>query len=303
MQTYDSFREKSDRFHIHGLQKRYDSHGGDPMKKILTVLLCAVLLIFSGCAVNPENKTMTITVFAAGKADAILIETEDGNVLIDTGLDENKETLLSELRQRNIEELDALIITHFDKDHTGGADAVIEELSVTHVYTTYQTKSSDDISEFEEALRAGGLAASVIQGKQTFTLGTAVFEIYGASDSYEKDASNNSSLIVRLTFGEKTYLFMGDAQDERIEEFLTYGIENADFLKVPYHGHAQDTLSELIAALRPQVSVITDSEEEPSEKEISQTVRLLEESGSTVYQTKDGAVTVNCTAESFTVSQ
>ena len=273
------------------------------MKKLLLVIICAFLFVLNGCALNTETDTMTITVFDSGKADAILIETQKGNVLIDTGLDKNKETLLSELEERNIENLDALIITHFDKDHTGGADAVIKELSVSHVYTTYRTKSGDEISEFEEALSAAGLSASLIQGKQTFTLGGAVFEVYGASDSYEEDESNNSSLIIRLTFGEKTYLFMGDAQDERIEEFLTYGIENIDFLKVPYHGHMQDTLAKLIETLSPEVSVITDSEEEPSEKEISQTVSLLEESGSAVYQTKDGTVSVKCTQESFTVSQ
>lgn len=273
------------------------------MKKILSVLLCAVLLILCGCAADRKSGTMTITVFEAGKADAILIETEAGSVMIDTGLEENSEELLAQLAERNVSSLQALIITHFDKDHVGGADDVLERLAVSHVYSSYITKSSDDIDEYEAALQASGLNAVVINGTQKFTLGGAVFEIYGASDSFEEDESNNSSLIVRVTFGAKTYLFMGDAQDERIEEFLTYGITDADFLKVPYHGHAQDTLKDLISALTPEVSVITNGTDEPAQKEIAETASLLKESGSSVYMTSEGTVTIECKEESFTVSQ
>lgn len=273
------------------------------MKKILSVLLCTVLLILCGCAADRKSGTMTITVFEAGKADAILIETEAGSVMIDTGLEENSEELLAQLAERNVSSLQALIISHFDKDHVGGADDVLDTLAVSRVYTSYITKSSDDIDEYEAALRESGLNAVVISGTQKFTLGGAVFEIFGASDSYEKDGSNNSSLIVRITYGAKTYLFMGDAQDERITEFLSYGITDTDFLKVPYHGHTQDTLHDLFDALKPEVSVITNGASEPSQKEIAETASLLKESGSSVYLTSLGTVTIECTPESFTVSQ
>ncbi len=273
------------------------------MKKLLCILLCAFTFLMSACSSDNGSQEMTITVFEADKADAILIQTEEGNVLIDAGLEENRDQLLSSLAQRGVDELEALIITHFDKDHVGGTDAVLETLKVNHVYTTWQSKSSDDITSYEEALVKAGLSATVIKGTQKFTLGGAVFTVYGASDSYEEDESNNSSLIIHVSFGNKTYLFMGDAQDERIEEFLTYSVTDADFLKVPYHGHTQDTLEELISAVTPEVSVITNGEDEPSQKEIKKTVKILEEAGSEVYQTVSGTVTVQCTQEGFAVSQ
>lgn len=272
------------------------------MKKLICLLLCVFLPVFSACAGGTAAE-MKITVFAAGKADAILITTEAGSVLIDTGLEENRDRLLADLSARGVTHLDALIITHFDKDHVGGADAVLETLSVSHVYTTWQSKSSDDITSYEQALSAAGLAANVIRGTQTFTLGSALFTLYGASDSYEKDESNNSSLIIRVTFGTKTYLFMGDAEEERIAEFLSYDQTDADFLKVPYHGHSQDCLEELLAAVSPAVSVITDSPDEPDAEEIRKTVRLLEESGSAVYRTAEGTVEITCAPDAFTVSQ
>ncbi len=271
------------------------------MKKILMVLILCISFLFQGCA--ESNETMNISILEAGKADAIIIDTENGAVLIDSGLEENRDQLLEALKERGITELYAMIITHFDKDHVGGADWVLSEMNVKYVYTSYETKTSDDIASFEEALKNAGLNATVIKGTQTFRLGDAVFEMNGASGSYEKNESNNSSLIIKVSFGTKTYLFAGDAQNERIEEYLENNDADCDFLKVPYHGHYQKMLDELLAEASPEVSVITDSSEEPEESELAKTVSLLEEYGTSVYCTKDGSIEIVCTKTGFHVSQ
>lgn len=272
------------------------------MKKILKAFFVFALLLCTACA-KEESSSMRISILQAGKADAILIETENGNVLIDSGLEENKDDLLAFLSQNNITELYALIITHFDKDHVGGADWVMDTLKVKHVYTSYETNSSDDITSFKEALQRAGINAFVIKGTQTFRLGDVTFDVNGASGNYEKDESNNSSLILRVTYGAKTYLFMGDAQNERIEEYLSSCEADADFLKVPYHGHYQKTLSALFSAVSPEVSVITCSQSEPDQKELNKTRSLLAECGSETYETLSGTITLLCGKDGFSVSQ
>lgn len=272
------------------------------MKKLFTALLAVILIFCASCAQKTDQQ-MTITVFEAGKADAILIETEKGNVLIDAGLEENKDDLLNALSERGIDSLYALIITHFDKDHVGGADWIVSELNVSHVYTSIQAKESDDTGSFEKALAEAGLNAMVICDKQTFTLGSVSFEINGTAREYEKNTSNNLSLIVKISYGEKTYLFMGDAENERIEEYLSDSSADADFLKVPYHGHYTEKLAELIKAVSPSVSVITNSETEPDADEIAKTSALLNEAGSEVYMTSKGTIKILCTPQSFAVSQ
>lgn len=272
------------------------------MKKILMVLILCISFLFQGCA-GGSDETMNISILEAGKADAIIINTADGAVLIDSGLEENKDQLLEALQERGITELYAMIITHFDRDHVGGADWVLNEMNVKYVYTSYETKSSEDIASFEEALKNAGLNAVVIEGTQTFRLGGAVFEMNGASGSYEKNESNNSSLIIRVTFGNQTYLFAGDAQNERIEEYLENNDADCDFLKVPYHGHYQKMLGDLLEEASPEVSVITDSDEEPEESELAKTLSLIGEYGSSVYCTKDGTVEIACTKTGFQVTQ
>jgi beta-lactamase superfamily II metal-dependent hydrolase len=286
--------------------------GKRDMKKITAFLLSAVLL-FAGCSSSasstPASVTasatdagMTITVFNAGKADAMLFQTADGYVLMDTGLDENKDALVAQLKQMGVTSLYALIITHFDKDHVGGADAVIDAFDTKNVYTTYVTSNNADTADFEASLEKKNLEMTIVSNTD-FSLGSISFDINGAKGGYDTKKDNNSSLITMVTYGTKKYLFMGDAEDERIEEYLADHDANADFLKVPYHGYTQDDLELLFQTVAPETAVITNSSDNPSASQIKKTEKLLKAAGSNYYEAAKGDITVSCTETGFTVSQ
>lgn len=273
--------------------------------KILTALL--LCLTVTGCTSTDsmssadQTEWMTVTLFDVGKADAILLKTDDGNVMIDTGLMENSDTLISQLENLGVTDLYALILTHFDKDHAGGAADILSSLTVKNVYTTYATDDGVDITD---ALAEAGLEAQIVDSSQdvTFTLGDAEFTIEGAEGGYDENEDNNSSLVTTVTNGTETLLFMGDAQKHRIEEYLTKHDETVDFLKVPYHGHYMNCLDDLFSVLQPTYSVISCAENNPDPDEIAETAALLEEYGS-VYYTYNGNVTVHCYADSLSISQ
>lgn len=257
------------------------------MKKITALLLSAVLML-AGCSSTAASHTssaaaasseagMTITVFNAGKADAMLFQTADGYVLMDTGLDENKDALVAQLKQMGVTSLYALIITHFDKDHVGGADAVIDAFDTKNVYTTYVTSDNEDTADFQASLEKKNLEMTIVSNTD-FSLGGASFAINGAKGGYDTKKDNNSSLITMVTYGTKKYLFMGDAQDERIEEYLGEHDANVDFLKVPYHGYMQDDLELLFQTVTPETSVITNSSDNPSASQIKKTRKTAESS-------------------------
>ena len=249
------------------------------------------------------EEKLAITFFQADKADAILFQTAEGAVLMDTGLSENSEELLEQLEERGVERLEAMIITHFDQDHVGGADTILENMETDQVYVSYECRDSDNTDAFFSALAGAGLTADEVRGTRLFTLGGAEFTIFGASGSYHRNTSNNSSLITAVVFGENTYLFAGDAEDERIHEFLTGHRIYPDFLKVPYHGRYTDGLVEMANALSPQAAVITNSPDNPVKKELKKTISLLRENDIDVWQTKDGTITVTCTYDTFTITQ
>ncbi len=278
------------------------------LRKLLTAL--SLCLAVTSCTTTSSTVStssadstewMTVTVFDAGKADAILLQTDAGNVMIDTGLADNSSTLISQLKELGVTDLYALILTHFDKDHAGGAADILSSLTVENVYTTY---AADDGVDLTDALAAAGLEAQVVDSSQdvTFTLGEAQLTIEGAAGGYDANADNNSSLVTTVTNGTETLLFMGDAQKYRIEEYLAEHDTTVDFLKVPYHGHYMNCLDDLFSVLQPTYSVISCSADNPDPDEVAETVALLEQYGS-VYYTYNGNVTVHCYADSLSISQ
>ena len=288
------------------------------MKKMIGLLLCGMLML-AGCSTSStgtatavsssaasaaavSSDEMVITVFNAGKADAILFATSEGYVLMDTGLDEDKDDLVKELQQMGVTKLSALIITHFDKDHVGGADAIVENFAIDHVYTTYITSDNEDVQDFQQALSDKSMKMTRVYDT-TMTLGGATFEINGAAGSYTEKKDNNSSLITMVTYGSKKYLFMGDAEDERIEEYLGAHNADADFLKVPYHGYYQDDLELLFDTVTPSAAVITNSKNNPGSSGLKDTEALLKAAGASYYEAAKGNITVTCTSTGFTVTQ
>lgn len=244
-----------------------------------------------------------IRIYDAGKADAILVSTDNHTVLIDTGLDRDADQLERRLRDDGVDTIDVMIITHFDKDHVGGADKLIRNMNVGMVYTSYLTRTSADIHEFQQALSDKNVRQEIVRGDELFTLDRVYFEISGTETVYEKDTSNNSSLIIRVSYGEGEYLFMGDAQTERIAEFMTSHDPSADFLKMPYHGHYQKILDELFSEVDPEEAVITNSPAEPERRELKKTEKAAMKAGVFLYYTAEGTVTLYCSEDGYRIVQ
>lgn len=249
---------------------------------------------------SSEDTLMTIRIYDVGKADAMVIKTDKGNVLIDTGLEENADALVSSLQEDGVDSLYAIIVTHFDKDHAGGVATVLKTYTLEHVYTTY---TSDDGVDLSSALADAGLTAEVVSGDTSFTLGEATFTINGTTQVYDSNTDNNSSLITSITCGTQTYLFMGDAQKDRINEYMTTHDGTVNFLKMPYHGHYMNVLKSMLETLQPSDAVMCCSEDNPASSEREETAALLKKDNINAYYTYNGDVTVSCTENGYTISQ
>ena len=97
------------------------------MKRVLILILCLTLLVV--CAYEPteseDTRKLDLYAFSVGKADALLIRTDDAAIMIDTGENGDGEELVAHLLMLGIDRLDLLILTHYDKDHIGGAEAEV----------------------------------------------------------------------------------------------------------------------------------------------------------------------------------
>ncbi|MBQ1531410.1 MAG: MBL fold metallo-hydrolase [Solobacterium sp.] len=264
------------------------------LKHIRKVILCAALAVTMGCAAQENSRAdqLFVTFFNAGKADAILLYTDESAVLIDTGLDGFAPYILSTLNSLNIKTLDTLILTHFDKDHIGSADEILESIEVRRVLLSDCPKDSNEYDDLISALKAAGIESEIVFGDEQicFTLDGIQYTVDGPdADDYDSDDSNNSSLIITVQYGQTSFLLMGDAQNDRIREFLSANSTSYDVLKVPYHGNYQKQLKNLIPSVQPEYAVITCSASEGGE---DKTLELLDKYDAQVFLTYQGNVNI-----------
>ena len=275
--------------------------------------LMAALLLLTGCGRNTEKVNdaqaagevaygaLEITAISGEAADAFVLMGENHVTVIDTGLEEHGEELVDFLKKQGVTRVDNLIITHFDKDHVGGADHVIDNFDIGAVYTTYKSKESDDIDSYLAALSDKGLAETVVTAETSFETDGISYDIYPPqSTAYEKNQSNNSSLVVMVSAGENNMLFAGDAEKDRINELLTMDDIQAEILKVPHHGRYEINTQDLLLKVDPEYAVITSSTEEPEDTEV---IQILESAGVTTYLNRLGDITITMSADDISITQ
>ncbi len=266
-------------------------------RALAAVLLTAALL--TGCAASgakkaPETQTqaaeLTVHCYDAGKADAILLTTANSAVLIDAGEKGFGKTILADLSEKGIDRLDYLIVTHFDKDHVGGAAKIINTIPVGTVLQSNRPKDSEEYEKYTNALANAGIEPVTVRDTLIFTLDGVTYAVDPPRQTeYKTDASNNSSLILSVVNGGDRFLFTGDAQTERLAEYLVGHRETCDVLKLPHHGQEEPLLEELLETVKPAYAVITSSEEEPESAAVTE---LLERLDVEALLTRKGAVTL-----------
>jgi len=290
------------------------------MKKSILFIVLVLSLLLTACSGEEGDKDKDISAspvtdnpdssdagdlklfyFELGKADAFIIYNKKTTILIDTGEKGDGKDVLQYMENNNIDKIDYMFITHFDQDHVGGANKILGNTDVKQIYTSNYIKESDEYNSFMSKASEKKIPNTVLREDLTFEENGIKVEVnVPARDIYEEDPSNNSSLIIRISYGENSFLFMGDAEEERIREYLRTNPAPCDVLKMPYHGHYMGCLSELIDAVQPKYAIITSSKED---KESDDTRELLKSKKVDEKRTRKGSVFIQCNGKEFSVSQ
>lgn len=263
----------------------------------------AVLLALAAFAANVSAKSHALDVIFldAGKADAFVLLTKNSAVVIDAGEDDMGEKLVDFLRERGVSRVDALFITHFDKDHVGGADALIEALPVGAVYESACQKDAKQTRQYREALASQNLVPTVLTENAAFAIDGVQYSIDVANLPCEgNNASNDSSLVIRVQHGQTRFLFAGDAENDRLRELLDEGDLACDVLKVPHHGKRESLSEAFFQAASPAYAVITSDAENPEDETV---LNMLSSIDATVYLTRQGTVFCRSDGETLSFSQ
>jgi len=260
------------------------------MKKIISMLIVLMLVL---CLSHAGAQELQVDFYDMGKADAMLITAPDGTrVLIDTGTNKGGKALVERFEKEGINHIDVMIITHYDKDHVGGADKIIEDIGVGEVYMPIYEKDSKQYTQFLEALDEGGVKTHPIRTKESVQVpldGVTMTITAAHRTNYGHDEENDFSLCTRMVYGNTRFLFPGDAEAPRQMELLEEGDLACDVLKVPYHGRLVSASEKFLSAAAPQIAFIPDGPDDPASDRV---IEILKSLDAEVYCGKDGGISV-----------
>lgn len=231
----------------------------------------------------PED-ALHVHVIDVGKADAILLESPDANVLVDCGTVEAAEDVLRYLAARGIDRLDAVWISHPDDDHCGGLPAVLQTVPADAVVESPVGESISGMTALPQAVPLRRAAVG-----ERYAYGAMTFEVLGPLQDYAE--SNNDSTVFRLQYDGFTMLFCGDMEARAERDLLAGGAAlRADVLKVAHHGSDTSTSAALLEAVQPRYAVISSGEDR-SMLPRNTVLQRLHTAGAEIFRTDtDGAV-------------
>ena len=233
------------------------------MKKKLIALLTVLSLLLCGCAEFAQptvsGEGLTVQFLDVGQADCALLQCDGQFMLIDGGNRDDSQLVVSFLEQQGVEELEAVVCTHAHEDHVGGLPAVLAVYPTKAVYAPTKTYSSNIFDKFVYYTDQQGLDITIPAPGDTFSLGQAQVTVLGPVKSYAE--TNNTSIVLQVTYGETAFLFTGDMETEAENDMLDYWGEafdwHSDVLKVGHHGSNTSTGYRFLNEVSPEYGVIS----------------------------------------------
>lgn len=230
--------------------------------KIAVVNILLLLAIISWWAVFAQNGSnfLSVSFFDVGQGSAIFIELGNKQILIDGG---PSDTILHKLGQTMPfydKEIDVLVLSHGDADHLAGLYEVLKNYKVKNILQSCVQDESALFKQWQELINRQKITNICVRAGDSVSLGraklTVLYPFISLSRKQVKD-SNEASVVVRLDFGQNSFLITGDA-DKKVERGLVFSGANidVDFLAVGHHGSKTSSSQEFLQKVNPIASII-----------------------------------------------
>jgi competence protein ComEC len=286
-------------------------------------LACAAVIAIYPFRPQWARGKLEVTVLDVGQGDSLFVVSPGGKtMLIDgggmfagfqgseqhRGSDPGEEAVSPFLWSRGFQRLDLVALTHAHQDHVGGLTAILQNFRVGRLWVGREV-SSLTMAKLEELarqnkipieheMRGAVFSWEGVEGKILWPESTLV--------DIATSAKNDDSLVLQLHFGHRNFMLPGDAERQAEQGILA---ENdpaalqADILKIGHHGGKNSTTPEFLAAVQPQVAIISAGEMNPYGHPSPEVLERLETAGVRILRTdRDGAVHVLTDGEQVEIS-
>ena len=231
-----------------------------------------------------------------GQGDSALIITPEGkSVLIDAGPPQAGDEVVAALRKRDVRSLDLAVATHPHADHIGGMRPVIENFGVKNFLDSGQVYASKEYERMLRAIQEKGIRFIEAKKEMKFDLDSGVkLEVLNPPGDSQwitevrrgGSVENANSIVLRLSYGNFSMLFTGDAETETEDLIMESGAPlSAQVLKVGHHGSRHATSARFLDAVAPEAAVISCGADNRYGHPARQTLDRLQKAGVKVYRT------------------
>lgn len=297
------------------------------LRRISAIIAVFFTLAFTGCGQTPESPgslpvsgvvsettaqsgqetagvsesgSFTIHFIDVGQADSALVTCDGHSMLIDGGNADDSNLVYSVLQRETDGHLDYVVGTHAHEDHIGGLSGAFEADTADVTFcpvTEYDSKAFRNFKTRADE-RGGGITIPAVG--DTFTLGEASVTVV-AVNSVPED-TNNTSIVIRIVYGDTSFLFTADAEQETEEKILESGQDiESTVLKVGHHGSSTSTSQAFLDAVSPTYAVISCGKDNSYGHPHSKTLAKLASAGVEVLRT-DELGDIYCTSDGTEVT-
>ena len=262
------------------------------MSKILNMLMAFVMSFgILGSNVNPsdipENSNFEVHFIDVGQADSALIECDGETMMIDGGNVADSNVVAAYLKKEDVTELNYVVCSHAHEDNVGGLSGALSVTKADNIYAPKTETNTKAYKNFKKKAEEQNVEIKHPNVGDEIQLGSSTVEFLGPVDENGKDL-NSTSIVLKITYGNTSFLFTGDAESDEEEEILNSGADlKSTVLKVGHHGSRTSTSYPFLREVMPQYAVISvekgNSYGHPNEETLSK----LSDAGVEVYRTDE----------------
>lgn len=244
--------------------------------------------------VQTHSGQLKVHFIDVGQADSILVQTPSGKaMLIDAGNNADGANVVSYIHNQGVNKIDVLVGTHPHEDHIGGMDNIINNFDIGKFYMPKVTTTTDTFKDVLAAAKNKGLKVTTATAGINIDLDPALKVEMFAPNSEKYEDLNNYSAVIKLTYGNNSFLLTGDAQEQSESEMLSKGYDlKADVLKVGHHGSNTSTSPAFLKTVSPKYAVISCGKGNDYGHPHQVTIDKLNNAGVQVFRTDESGTIV-----------
>lgn len=247
--------------------------------------------------INESSSNLKIYFVDVGQADCILINDNNEYSLIDAGNNEDGEKLVKYFKDLGITKFKYVFGTHAHEDHIGGMDNIIENFQIEHFYMPDAITTTRTFEEVLDALEVKNIAFETPKEDENLTFSDTDFKVLHVGKN-KKDL-NDTSIVLKLTYKNTSYLFMGDATSSVEKDILDKDIKS-DVLKVGHHGSQYSSTISFLKKVSPKYAIIEVGKNNSYNHPKEVTLKKLEDLGTKIYRTdEDGTIILTSDGENM----